>query len=323
MSKPRILVAEDERHVREPLVILLNNADYDVIEAADGQMALEAAQHMLPDLIILDVMMPHMDGHEVCRRLRASHVTRNIPIIMLTARSEEESRLTGLEGGANDYIIKPWNKRELELRIKNALELSRLQRSASPLTGLPGNHALNEELKLRILRGKPFAMLQIDIDHFKSFNDYYNYQRGDQAIQAVARIIMEAADKHGNGEDFVGHIGGDDFVLITLPERAEAAGEDIIEVFNRVTPNLYDAEDIQRGHIEVRNRQKIMEKFPLMSLTIAMVSTDRVPVSHLAELLDIAQELKSHGKGIPGSVLAGERRTRGDNGPAGESRKVA
>ena len=166
-------------------------------------------------------------------------------------------------------------------------------------------------------------MLQIDIDHFKSFNDYYNYQRGDQAIQTVARIIMEAADRHGNGEDFVGHIGGDDFVLVTLPERAEAAGEDIIEAFNRVTPDLYDPEDRERGHIEVCNRQKVLEKFPLMSLTIAMVSTDRVPVSHLAQLLDIAQELKSHGKGIPGSVLVGERRTRAENGPAGESRRVA
>ena len=323
MSKPRILVAEDERNLRQVLVLTLQNAGYEVIETEDGQAALEAASHAFPDLIILDVMMPQLDGHEVCRRLRDSYLTRHIPIIMLTALVEDDDRVAGLEGGANDYITKPWGKRELELRIRNALEWSRQQRSASPLTGLPGNHSINEELKHRISRQLPFAMLQIDIDYFKSFNDHYGYARGDQAIQTLARLILDTAHHHSAGADFVGHIGGDDFVLLTLPERAEAVAEDIIAGFNREAPALYDPADREQGSIEVRNRRQVTEQFPLMSLTIALVSTDRIPVSHLAELIDIAQELKSHGKGIPGSVLVGERRTRADNGAGGDAKQVA
>ena len=315
----RILVAEDEVNLRQVLTLQLQIAGYDVIEAEDGQAALEKAQNVFPDLVLLDVMMPLMDGYEVCRRLRASFATRHIPIIMLTARGEEDARINGLEGGANDYITKPWGKRELELRIKNALEWSRQQRSASPLTGLPGNHSINVELKRRMSSGKPFAMLQIDIDYFKSFNDHYGYSRGDQAIQTLARIILEAAQRHSGGDDFVGHIGGDDFVVLSEPARAEEVAEEIISGFNEAVAKLYDEADRERGHIEVPNRRHVTERFPLMSLTIALVSTDRMPVSHLAELIDVAQELKSHGKGIPGSVLVGERRTRTD-GPEGDAR---
>jgi len=322
VSKPRILVAEDERNLRQVLSLQLQNAGFEVIEAEDGQVALEKAQHDFPDLVLLDVMMPQMDGYEVCRRLRASYVTRHIPIIMLTARGEEDARISGLEGGANDYITKPWGRRELVLRIKNALEWSRQQRSASPLTGLPGNHSINEELKNRLARTTPFAMLQIDIDFFKSFNDHYGYARGDQAIQTLARIILEASQKHSGGVDFVGHIGGDDFVVLSEPERAEAVAEDIIAGFNGAVRELYDPEDRDRGSIEVPNRRHVTERFPLMSLTIALVSTDRMPVSHLAELIDVAQELKTHGKGIPGSVLVGERRTRADGSSGGDA-KVA
>jgi diguanylate cyclase (GGDEF)-like protein len=320
VSKLRILVAEDELNLRQVLTLQLEVAGYEVVEAENGQIALEKAQTILPDLVLLDVMMPQMDGYEVCRRLRASFTTRHIPIIMLTARGEDDARLTGLEGGANDYIIKPWGKRELELRIKNALEWSHQQRSASPLTGLPGNQSITLELKKRLARSAPFAMLQIDIDFFKSFNDQYGYTRGDQAIQTLARKISEAAQKHSGGEDFVGHIGGDDFVMLTEPERAERVAEDIIAAFNAAVLELYDPEDRDRGFIEVPNRRHVTERFPLMSLTIALVSTDRMPVSHLAELIDVAQELKTHGKGIPGSVLVGERRTRPDGGPAGDAR---
>jgi GGDEF domain-containing protein len=166
-------------------------------------------------------------------------------------------------------------------------------------------------------------MLQIDIDFFKSFNDQYGYTRGDEAIQTLARIILDSVQKLGGPGDFVGHIGGDDFVVLTEPPRAEAVAEQIIAGFNEAVQRLYDDEDRERGYVEVPNRRHVTERFSLMSLTIAMVSTDRMPVSHLAELIDIAQDLKSHGKGIPGSVLVGERRRRveGDTGP--DSQQVA
>jgi diguanylate cyclase (GGDEF)-like protein len=237
---------------------------------------------------------------------------------MLTAKSETDDKITGLEGGANDYVTKPWQTRELLLRIRNVLEWSQQQRAASPLTGLPGNHSINDELKRRLGLGVPFAMLQIDVDHFKSFNDHYGYARGDEAIRELATILVDATGH--DSQDFVGHIGGDDFVVVTTPARADAMAADIVARFNALVGTLYDRADVARGFIEVPNRRHEMERFPFMSLTIALVSTDRMSVSHLAELADIAQELKTHGKGIPGSVVVGERR-RG--GPGEAARHVA
>ena len=312
MANPRILIAEDEFSLRLVLRAILEREGFAVIEATNGVEALRLAHDEVPDLALLDVMMPELDGYEVCRQIRGSFTTRHIPIVMLTARTEVGDKVRGLEGGANDYVTKPWDNRELVLRIRNVLEWSAQQRAASPLTGLPGNHSINDGIRQRLASGQPFTLLQIDIDHFKAFNDYYGYARGDQAIQMVARILIESAHRHGDERNFVGHIGGDDFVVLTAPEDAEPLGESILDWFNEASRDLYDTEDRERGYVEVLNRRHVVERFPMMSLTIAMVSTDRVPVSHLAELIDIVQELKAHGKGIPGSVLVGERRRRSD-----------
>ena len=323
VTKPRILVAEDEPHLREVLRIQLEAAGFEVAEACDGEQAVTLATDSLPDLVLLDVMMPRVDGYEACRRLRASFVTRHIPIVMLTAKSALSDKIVGLEGGANDYVTKPWQARELALRVKNALEWSRQQRSASPLTGLPGNLSINEELSRRLAGGEPFALLQIDVDFFKAFNDHYGYARGDQAIQRLAQIVSEASQRHGGSANFVGHIGGDDLLVLACSDHAEELGEEIIAEFNRAVGGLYDPPDRERGYVEVRNRLHHLERFPLMSLTIALVSTDRMPVTHLAQLIDIAQELKAHGKGIPGSVLVGERRRVAPVAQPGEQRHVA
>ena len=310
MANQRILIADDEPDIRLVLRTRLELEGFAVLEARDGAEAVRMAQSETPDLIVLDVMMPEMDGVEVCNRLRASFNTRNIPVIMLTARASRDDKMSGLTKGANDYITKPFDLHELTQRVRNTLEWSRQQRSASPLTGLPGNHSINDEIRRRLSDNRSFALLQIDIDHFKAFNDYYGYGRGDEAIQMLARILTEAAARIDGGEGFVGHIGGDDFVVLSSSDAAEPIGEEIIESFNRSALELYDEEDRSRGHVDVLNRRHIVERFPLMSLTIALVSTDRVPVTHLAQLIDVAQELKAHGKGIPGSVMVGERRRR-------------
>jgi diguanylate cyclase (GGDEF)-like protein len=322
VASHRILIADDERDIRVVLRTRLELEGFTVLEAADGGEAVTMAREHVPDLIVLDVMMPELDGVEVCNRLRASFTTRHIPVIMVTARADREDKLAGLVEGANDYITKPFEMNELLQRVRNTLEWSRQQRSASPLTGLPGNHSINAEIRRRLGEQKPFALLQIDVDHFKSFNDYYGYGRGDEAIQLLARILSESVYRMVGSEGFVGHIGGDDFVVLCQCDAAEALGEQILTWFNTAALELYDPEDRERGHVQVLNRRHVVEHFPLMSLTIALVSTDRVPVTHLAQLIDIAQELKAHGKGIPGSVMVGERRRRLDP-PPGSDQRVA
>lgn len=316
MSKIRILIAEDEANLREVLRIQLEFAGFEVIEARDGAEAVALATQELPDLVVSDVMMPEMDGYGVVKRLRGAFATRHIPIIMLTAKSEMTDKIQGLQGGANDYVTKPWEHRELLLRIRNVLDWSQQQRAASPLTGLPGNLSINDEIHRRLASGQPFAMLQIDVDFFKAYNDHYGYARGDEAIKTLSRILVDSAHRLGGDDSFVGHIGGDDFVILTSPECAEAIGQSVIDRFNDAVRALYDAQDRERGYVEVPNRRHVVERFPLMSITLALVSTDRTPVTHLAQLADIAQELKAHGKGISGSVMVGERRRPNEPGDA-------
>ena len=320
---PRILLAEDDPHIREILALQLKIAGYDVTEAPDGEQALAVAQAEQPDLALLDVMMPVYDGYEVCRRMRESFLTRHIPIIFLTAKAEVEDRLQGLRGGANDYVTKPFEMPELLQRVRNALEWSRQQRSASPLTGLPGNLSIDAEVKHRLEAGEHFGLLAIDIDSFKAFNDRYGYARGDGAIQMLARILVEASQARGDTGTFVGHIGGDDFVVLAAPEVADPIAERIIGEFDRIVPTLYDDIDRERGYVEVLNRRHVTERFPLMTITIALVSTHRYAITHQAELNDAAQELKQHGKSIVGSVVVGERRARGDASSEDATRRVA
>jgi DNA-binding response OmpR family regulator len=320
VSKGRVLIAEDEDNIREILRMQLELEGYEVMQTCDGLEAVETAEREHPDVILLDVMMPRMDGYEACRLLRQSLATRHVPVIMLTAKKEHADKMAGLSGGANDYVVKPWELPELLQRIHNVLQWSRLQRAASPLTGLPGNLSINEEIGLRLASGVPFGLLQIDIDSFKSYNDHYGYARGDQAIQTLSRILVETARRHGT-DAFVGHIGGDDFVVLAAAGQAEQVGQEIIARFDQAVPWLYDLDDRERGYVEVMNRRHVVERFPLMSLTIALVNTERAQVTHLAQLTDIAQELKAHGKGIPGSVLVGERRRQPD--PAAEPERDA
>ena len=308
MASQRILIADDERDIRVVLRTRLEQEGFTVLEAADGAEAVSMAQDQVPDLIVLDVMMPQMDGVEVCNRLRASFTTRHIPVIMVTALAGREDKLAGLVKGANDYVTKPFEMRELVQRVRNTLEWSRQQRSASPLTGLPGNASIDDEIKRRFASEKPFAMLQADIDYFKAFNDHYGYSRGDVAIQTLARILLEEGQRHGE-RTFVGHIGGDDFVMLTEPQLAEKIGRGVLAAFDRAVPTFYDPEDLQRGYVEVQNRLHVPERFPLMSLTLSLVITDQLPGAHLAQLADRAQELKARGKGIAGSVLVSERRS--------------
>ena len=325
MSEPKakILIAEDEPHLRQVLSLQLSAAGFEVFETCDGSQAVERTPLVMPDLVMLDVMMPNMDGYEALRQLRASYLTRHIPIIMLTARAESEDKLQGLQGGANDYVTKPWESRELIQRVRNALEWSKQQRAASPLTGLPGNLSIDAEVQARIGRNEAFAFLAVDIDSFKSFNDHYGYARGDEAIRNLAHILVDAVQKHGSPGDFVGHIGGDDFVLLTRPEHGRTIAEAVVQAFDTAAPGMYDTEDRTRGFVEALNRRHEVDRFPLMSVTIALVSTDSYPITHQAELNDKAQELKEHGKAIVGSIVVGERRVRGGPDPEEGERDVA
>jgi PleD family two-component response regulator len=308
IERRRVLVVDDEEHIRRILKFQLEKNGYEVVTAENGEVALKLIRRAAPDLIILDLMMPKIDGFEVCRRLRGDFQTSQIPIIMLTAKSDLPDKIKGLEGGANDYLIKPYSSEELLLRVHNVLEWSQNQKNANPLTGFAGNKAIEKELQKRIESHKPFAFLYIDIDNFKAYNDFYGYQKGDESILFLADIITEAVNSLGGHGDFVGHIGGDDFVIITSIDRAEFIGRHIIDEFDKGSLVLMNEEDIRKGYLEIRNRLGEIKRVPLMSLTIALVLSDGERLKHFAQVSDIASELKKFGKGMTGSVVVRERR---------------
>jgi len=307
-AEGRILVVEDDISLRTILKMQLERAGYTVRAAEDGERALQAVAEEVPDLVLLDVMMPGMNGYEVCEALKSDVSTANIPVIMLTARSEQEDRIRGLSGGANDYLTKPYEVEELLVRVRNILQWSQLQRAANPLTGLPGNIAIEKELRSRLNRRAAFAFMYLDLDNFKSFNDHYSFRKGDEAIKLTASIILSVVSLEGSGGDFIGHVGGDDFILIVDADHAQAVAQEIIREFDQKAPKLYTPEDRERGYIETHDRAGQTTRFPLMSLTIAGVTVRGGEVAHIGEISQRAAELKSLGKRSMGSIVVWERR---------------
>ncbi|TMK82575.1 MAG: response regulator [Actinobacteria bacterium] len=303
-----VLVVDDDPDVARFVEVNLRSAGYDVTVASDGEEALERAVELRPDLVLLDVMMPKLDGFEVAQRLRRDARTSSTSIIMLTAKALSSDKVLGLSTGADDYIIKPFDPVELLARVKGTLRRAREMRALSPLTGLPGNIRVQEEIRRRVAEEQPFALLYADVDHFKAYNDHYGFVRGDRAIQAMARLASEVAHDMVGPESFVGHVGGDDFVLIVPPEIAEDVAARLCERFDEEAPMLYDPDDLERGHIEVKDRQGAMAKFPILTVSVGVVSTSNRGYSHYGEAVSVATEMKQVAKRQPGSSFAVDRR---------------
>ncbi len=304
-----ILVVDDEVFIVDLLATLLEDEGYTVLRAYDGEQGLAVATQSHPQLIITDIMMPKMDGFEVAQRLRRDSRTSSSSIIMLTAKALSSDKVLGLSSGADDYIIKPFDPVELLARVKGTLRRAREMRALSPLTGLPGNIRVQEEIRRRVAEARPFALLYADLDHFKAYNDHYGFVRGDRAIQSLARIATETVHDIAGPEGFVGHVGGDDFVAIVDPELAEDVAEQLCRRFDEHVPSLYDSVDLDLGSIEVRDRQGALAKFPFLTLSIGIATTSTRDFSHYGEAVAIATEMKQFAKRTAGSSYAVDRRT--------------
>jgi DNA-binding response OmpR family regulator len=311
-----VLICDDDPDILRFVEFNLRLEGFEVATAADGEKALAAAQELQPDLILLDVMMPKLDGFEVCERIRADTRTKYISIIMLTARSLSADRVVGLTAGADDYIIKPFDPTELLARVKSTLRRAREMRALNPLTQLAGNVQVQAELSDRVDKGEPFALLYADLDNFKAFNDHYGFLRGDEAIKLLARSIGEAVRRHGDRLAFVGHVGGDDFVVILSPDAVEEVCQDLIAAWDDHIGRLYDSEDLDRGYILVKDRRDQMNYFPVMTVTVGVATNSHRPITSHWEASEIAAEMKQFAKREPKSCYAIDRRRLRDEGEA-------
>ena len=304
----RALIVEDDPAVLEMMRAVLKADGFDVMTASTGEQALELAHDRVPDVILLDIMMPGSDGMSVCRRLRHDFTTRNVCIVMVTARASIDDKLVGFRAGADDYVTKPFDPEELIGRVRAAIRRSRDRTSLNPLTELPGNSQIHQTVKDALAWEEPFALLHVDIDGFKAFNDHYNVLRGDEAIKLLAACIGDAVKDLTSIRLFIGHVGGDDFAIILEAPLAEKAAARIIELWGERMPGLYDEEDRKRGFIRVRDRQKRTTRFPLMTLSIGVASSAHRRFATYLEAADIASEMKEVAKQDPGSSFAIDRR---------------
>jgi len=308
VSDKKVLIIDDSKFVVQYISNILTAADYQVVTADNSKDGIRMVKEERPDLILLDVILPDTNGFEVFRILRDDENNYLTPVIMLTSQDNLEDKLTALELGADDYITKPFNSREMLSRIRNTLKRIDRNRYANPLTGLRGNLNIQSEINYRIVNKKLFAVIYADLDNFKPFNDVYGFGRGDDAIKLVADIIVAQIKKYGTTEDFIGHIGGDDFVIITEPDKTDIICQNIIEMFDNKIQTLYNQVDLEKGYILGCNRQGEQIKYSVMTISLAVITNQyRSFYSHI-EVAEIAAELKHKAKALPGSVYVKDLR---------------
>ncbi len=304
----KILIIDDSPFFRGQLKMTLSK-EYEVIEAGTGAEGLDMVKIEKPDLVLLDVVMPDYSGFEICRILRESESNNLMPIIMITSQDAQEDILVGLELGADDYVKKPFNERELVSRIKNIFRRIDRNRNANPLTGLNGNLEIERDVTSRITRGVAFAVIYVDLDNFKAYNDVYGFSNGDRIIVLTADILKDQVSLWGNTDDFVGHIGGDDYIMVSTPDKAGKICQEVIAEFDEKVLNFYNEEDRERGCITTKNRKGEIDTFPLMSISLAIVTNEKREINNYVEVGDIASDIKKKLKTMPGSNYFADRRS--------------
>ena len=304
-----ILVVDDSPTMARLLEMGLTNAGLSVRIANDGRVGLQMALERCPDLVLADMMMPGLNGVELTQQLRDDPRTASCTIILVTAINDAAAKIEGFDAGADDYIVKPFDIAELLARVKGALRRAKVLRAQSPLTRLPGNVRIQEEIEVRVRRQTHFSLLYVDLDNFKAYNDKYGFLQGDRVIQMTARVLQDVAIELGGSEAFVGHVGGDDFVVIGELGQEQNLAEAVIARFDEAIPAVYDEIDRSQGYIETLNRRGELQRFPLVGVSIGIATTERRTYSHYAEAVTVATEMKTFTKKTAGSSWAVDVRT--------------
>lgn len=296
MGKARLLIVEDDHDISNMLKIYFTGLGYDVDAAIRGGEALEKTKHVLPHLIVLDIMLPDIDGYEVCRTLRTNTRTSHIPVIFLTQKDERSDRLQGLELGADDYITKPFDIEELKLRVQGAIRRSERESLTDPRSGLPAGRLIEEQLR-RIIRETGWAYMDVRINDFDAFKDVYGFVASDDVLRFAAMVLGEVLDEIGTSGDFIGHAGGDNFIIITREESASSISQRIKARFADEVQTHYNFMDRQQGFIQAPKAEGQTEKFPLMTLAVGIVSPSQQQFADIREITELAAEARRQDTG--------------------------
>lgn len=269
---------------------------------------LQLALRNIPSLIIVDEDNTNVDIIDICKTIRDDDDNNITPVAVVSSNIEKEHRIKILETSVQYFIKKPIDEQYLFYTVKNMIDLLYANRKVSPLTGLPGNVQIQAEMKKRLLKQEVFAILYIDIDNFKAYNDVYGFASGDEIIKFTAKVISKYVHNVENSDNFVGHIGGDDFVAIISKTDYDKICQEIIIAFDNGVEQFYTSEDIQRGYVEIENRKGILEQFPMTTISVAVVEVDSENFKSPLEIGEVGAQVKHRAKSIMGSAYVINRR---------------
>lgn len=295
MPKSRLLIVEDDIDIANMLEIYFGGLHYEVDIASRGSEALEKTRQRLPHLIVLDIMLPDIDGYEVCRTLRTYTRTSHIPVIFLTQKDERSDKLQGLELGADDYITKPFDIEELRLRVYNAIARSERESLTEPHTNLPSGQLIEDQLR-QIINKEGWALIDIRLSHFDAFKEAYGFVASDNILRYTAILIGEVIDEFGTINDFVGHTGNDHFVIITTEECSTAIRENVFERFSEEILTHYNYLDRQKGYIQYSGAGEVTEQSPVISISIGVVSPAEYEFTDIREITELAADARRRQK---------------------------
>ncbi|HET8542621.1 MAG TPA: response regulator [Anaeromyxobacter sp.] len=298
----RVLVVDDDPDIRAICAAVLGGHGYAVDEAESCARARQLVLERRPQVVLVDVALPDGDGFSLLEGLAEARAAEPFAAVFVTARGEVADKVRGLKLGADDYLTKPFDAEELVARVDAVLRRREAALAASPMTRLPGGRAIDREVERRLEAKVPFALSYVDLDNLKAYNDTYGYAKADGVVLQTAGILRDVVAHRGGEHAFLGHVGGDDFVLLTGADRAGEVCREIIAAFDRVIPLYYDREDRERGYIEAADRYGTRRQFPILSLSIATVLAPPGRFGQHAEIARAAAEVKARAKQIAGSV---------------------
>lgn len=274
---PHILIVEDQESTAEMLTSYFQAQGYEVTAVGWGNDALVFVEKVVPDLIMLDIRLPDIDGYEICRRLRAHRRTEHIPIIFLTERRERGDKLTGLELGAVDYVTKPFDVQELRLRVRNVLRRSSLERLSHPITGLPTGSLADERL-CELLTTSDWAILSVGLEGLKGFAEAYGFVARDDVVRAVGLMLSHVVSEGKDPDAFVGHVDDTDFFVVSAPDKAD-------EMQQALTVRLKEAMAFfyPRADWEARQADPNVD-LPCMSVNMGVLTASARSCDNLEEL---------------------------------------
>ncbi len=295
-EKIKILIADDQIELIMLMKESLEKAGFIVFTACDGEEVISQIYANNPDVAILDYDMPFKNGLQIATEIKNNPVYSHMPVIIMTAKVDKQTKIKGLMMGIDDYITKPVDNDELIARIRMIVKRNKAVLDTNPLSKLPGNPSIQARIEKAIEKNEKFAVLYVDLNNFKAYNDVYGFEAGDKVIKTLANILVKVVVPEINKNDFVGHIGGDDFIVVTSIDKAEEIAKKIINNFNQIVPSFYNEEDRKNGYIITKDRVGNTVKFPLLGVSIGIVHNLYKPLTSYAQISHIGSELKKAAK---------------------------